>query len=79
MGFKKFIGKIGINYQWWLGNPSTKKKLDLVLGSLDHRKNEPDTYSSIAEVVKTENVFMADVHRCIENTATRSPRRRRAR
>lgn len=66
MGLKNVISKIGINYQWWRSNPSTPKKLDIVLASLNHHKNEPDTYSSIEEVVKDKNIFMPDVHRCID-------------
>lgn len=66
MSFKKFISRVGINYQWWRSNPSTQKKLDIVLGSLNHHKNEPDTYSSIAEEVQPKNVFMPDIHRCID-------------
>lgn len=66
MALKKVFSKIGINYQWWISNPSTKKKLDLVLGALDHHKNEPDTYSSIEEVVQSQNAFMPDIHRCID-------------
>ena len=57
---------IGTNYKWSISNPSTRKKLDIVLGSLDHHKNEPDTYSSIEKVVQPKKVFMPDIHRCID-------------